>query len=489
MTLRATIAQALCAWLVLGPAWADTAQVTAATANLRSEPSTRSPVVSTVSRGARLEVLESSGEWLKIRVGGTATVGFIHRSLVEVSAAAPATPSERKTPPASAAPAGGAPVVIEHRDVGCVVAGQYPKFEACFNPGESVGRGRVLFRAAGTDPWYYVDMTPDGPCYSAVLPKPKPQLKGFEYFVDVMDKSFAESHKPERAPEQSFAPRVVTKQEDCDPARKVALFIPRLVQPIVIGIARAPSGSVLSAVAAKALESKLVLSGFAPDGVIVSATGAAPGASPASSSASSSSTGGSGGAGAGGGIPKIALIGGGIAAAGVIVAVAAGGGGGSGSGGSSGGSSGSGGSGGSSPTSPGGSASGVAGRWTGSGANGGGLVFTFGDQGVSCTSRYDIVANLTQTGSTVGGSMTYSGRSFTCTVPDPDAQQILNNILVPGDSGGFPVNGTATDSAVTIAGSGVTLAGPYTRSNMDLNGNLSESPGMPYTMTLKLTRQ
>jgi uncharacterized protein YraI len=481
--LRVCLALALCLCLVAGPAWSDTAEVAATNANLRSAPGTRSPVVATLARGARLEVLDVSGDWLKVRVVETKTVGWVHRRLVELlpatggaapSSAAPKTPA----PAAVAASAAGAPVSIEHRDVGCIVAGHYPKLEACFSPDASVGRGRVLFRAAGSDPWYYVDMSRDGSCYSAVLPKPKPELKGFEYFVDVIDRAFAESHKPERAPEQAFTPRVVKKQDDCDPARKMALFLPRLGKPIVVGIARSPTGSVLSAAAAKALESHALLTGFSSDGVIVSSTGAAPGAA----SGTSTSSGTSATAQAGGGLPKIAIVGGVVAAAGVLVAVAAGGGGGSGGSGSSG-------AGGSGGSAPGGGASSIAGQWTGNSASGNGLTFQFSDEGVSCSSKYDIAANFTQSGGALGGNMTYSGRSFTCTASDPELQQILNTVLLPGDSGGFPLSGTATDTNVTLTISTITFTGTHSRTTMDLNGNLGSSLGLPYTMTLKLVRQ
>jgi hypothetical protein len=470
MVLRAWLVLALCVGLAAGPAWTDTAEVAATNANLRSAPGTNSPVVATLVRGARLEVLDVSGDWLKVRVVETKAIGWIHRRLVEVLPA----------PVAVAPSAGGATVSIEHRDVGCIVAGHYPKLEACFSPDARVGRGRVLFRAAGSDPWYYVDMSRDGPCYSAVLPKPKPELKGFEYFVDVIDKAFAEAHKPERAPEQAFTPRVVKKQDDCDPARKMALFLPRLVKPIVVGIARSPAGSVLSAVAAKALESHALLTGFSSEGVIVSSTGAAP----AAASGSSTSSGTSATAHAGGGLPKIAIVGG-VVAAGVLVAVAAGGGGGD--SGSAAGGSGSGGSGGSAPG--GGSGTSIAGQWTGNSASGNGLTFQFGSEGISCSSKYDIAANFTQSGGAVGGNMTYSGRSFTCTASDPELQQILNTALLPGDSGGFPLSGTATDTNVTLTISTITFTGTYNRTTMDLNGNLGSNLGLPYTMTLKLVRQ
>jgi hypothetical protein len=343
----------------------------------------------------------------------------------------------------------------------------------------------VLFRAAGTDPWYYVDMSREGVCYSAILPKPKPQLKAFEYFVDVMDKAFAESHKPESAPERAFAPRVVQKQEDCDPTRKMALFLPRLVKPVVVGIARNPAGGVLSAVAAKALEGQLLLTGFASDGVIVASTGAAPGASAGTSTAGSTSAGGAAG---GGGIPTIAIVGG-VVAAGALVAVAAAGGGGgdggSGGGGGGGGGGGAGGGGG------GGGASSVAGQWVGNSSSGNGLNYQFGAEGVSCTFRYDTTLNLTQNGASVGGSMTYAGRGHTCTVPDAQAQQIINAALagIPGDTGGFPVSGTANAPNVTLSIGGITFAGTYGANTMDLTGSYATPGVTSFLMTLKHTRQ
>ncbi len=482
MPQRHWLAFALCVCLGAGPAWADTALVTAANANLRAAPGTASRVMATLAHGARLEVLGASGEWLKVRVVDGQAEGWIHRRLVDVVPGASSAPPPALSPPATATPsaapaAAAAPVSIDHRDVGCIVAGQYPKLDACFSPDASVGRGRVLFRAAGTDPWYYVDMTRDGPCYSAVLPKPKPELKGFEYFVDVVDKAFAETHKPDRAPEQAFAPRVVKKQGDCDPARKMALFLPRLANPIMVGVALDPSGGVLTAAAAKILESKALLAGFSSDGVVVSGTGAAPGAaSSGSSSAGTSSA-------ASHGIPKIALVGGAVAAAAVVAAVAAGGGGGGGTGSSAS----------SSPSSgSGGSGSGVAGQWVGSAANGRGLNYQFGDQDVSCTFTYDITFNLTQNGGSVGGNMTYAGHTHTCTVPDAAAQQIINAALagIPGDSGGFPVNGSTNNAgSVTVTIAGIIFAGSYNANSMDMTGSFASNPGLPqFSMTMKLVR-
>jgi uncharacterized protein YraI len=475
--------------LSAGPALADAARVTATNANLRSAPGANSRVVATLARGALLEVLDVSGDWVKVRVAETKAEGWVHRRLVDMPAGArPAAPAAARPPapaaPAPVAPAAATAVTIDHRDVGCVVAGQYPKLEACFRPGANVGRGRVLFRAAGTDPWYYVEMSQDGTCHSAILPKPKPDLKGFEYFVDVIDKSFVEAYKPERAPDQAFNPRVVKKEGDCEPTRKLALAFAKLVKPVVVGVARDPSGGILNAAAAKLLESKALLAGFSSDGVIVSSTGAAPGASAGSTAGSTSA----GGAAGGGGLPTIAIVGGVVGAGALVAIVAAGGGGGGSGGGGSGGGSGGGGSGGTSPQ--GGQVSGVAGQWLGRTANGGGLLFQFSAEGISCSSRYDITANLTQSGSSVGGNMSYSGRTFTCSSPDPELQKIIDQTLagLPGDSGTLPVGGTATDTAVNMTVSTITFTGSYTRTNMDLTGNFS-APELTYTMTLKLVRQ
>jgi SH3 domain-containing protein len=484
------LALVLCLGLAAGPVWADTALVIAANANVRAAPGTGSNVVATLRHGARLEVLGASGEWLRVRVVETKVEGWVHRRLVEVAPAASSAPAPPPVPPAPAKAAAtpapeAAPVSIDHRDVGCVIAGQYPKLDACFSPDASVGRGRVLFRAAGSDPWYYVEMTKDGPCYSGVLPKPKPELKGFEYFVDVVDKSFAETHKPDRAPEQAFAPRVVKKQGDCDPARKMALFLPRLANPIMVGVALDPSGSVLTAAAAKVLESKALLAGFSSDGVVVSSTGAAPGAASSSSTTSGSSS----SAAAHSGIPKIALVGGAVAAAAVVAVVAAGGGGG-GSSSSSASSSPNGGSGGSGGS--GGAGSTVAGQWVGSAASGRGLMFKLGEADVSCTFTYDITLSLTPSGGTVGGNMTYAGRTHTCTVPDAQAQEIINGALasIPGDSGGFPVSGSTNNAGnVTLTMGGITFSGGYNATSMDLTGSFASNPGLSqFSMTMKLVR-
>ena len=43
-------------------------------------------------------------------------------------------------------------VTIDHKAIGCIVAEQYPKMSACFLPAPNLARGRVQFRAGGTNP-------------------------------------------------------------------------------------------------------------------------------------------------------------------------------------------------------------------------------------------------------------------------------------------------------------------------------------------------
>ena len=84
---------------------------------------------------------------------------------------------------------------IDHKAVGCIVVGKYPKMNACFTPVASLARSRVYFRPEGTPSWYYVDMKSDQPCLSGTLPRPSKKLVGkkVEYYLEAQDKSFTPS--------------------------------------------------------------------------------------------------------------------------------------------------------------------------------------------------------------------------------------------------------------------------------------------------------
>ena len=102
-------------------------------------------------------------------------------------------------------------IAIDHKSVGCVVAGKYPKMNACFEPNSRVANGRTYFRAEGGTSWYYVVNKPDAPCWSGVLPKPRKELidKHVDYYVQVTGKDLQESRTAE------FHPLVVAKEADC----------------------------------------------------------------------------------------------------------------------------------------------------------------------------------------------------------------------------------------------------------------------------------
>ena len=77
-------------------------------------------------------------------------------------------------------------VAIDHKAVGCIVVGKYPKMNACFTPAAELARSRVYFRPEGVASWYYVDMKSDQPCFTGTLPKPGKKLVGkkIEYYVE-----------------------------------------------------------------------------------------------------------------------------------------------------------------------------------------------------------------------------------------------------------------------------------------------------------------
>ena len=346
------------------------------------------------------------------------------------------------------------PVEIVHRDVGCVVAGQHPRLEACFTPATDVGRAQVLFRADEAGPWYSVAMSPAGTCHAALLPKPKEGLGGFHYFIEVIDRSFAAAQRPETAPASAYTPRVVGRAAECDP-KMITAAAGQPTGSIVVSVARDAGGKVIQA-AAQAAGQPASIAGFSTEGVTIGNTTA-----PAGGAASAAGT----GAAVGGiGITTLAIAGGAVAAAG-LVAVAASGGDDGGDGGGAGG-----------PVS-------LTGRWTGNSAQGNGLTAVQTLSGITCTGRWDLTADLSHSGSSVTGTVTSTARSFTCSVPLPD---VVPSLLF-GQTGSGPVTGTASGGAITLVGGEVTFTGTYTTSRMELRGT-QQVEGATFNYTLVLTR-
>jgi hypothetical protein len=110
---------------------------------------------------------------------------------------------------------------IDHKAVGCIVVGKYPKMNACFSPAANLARSRVYFRPEGTPSWYYVDMKTDQPCLTGILPRPGKKLVGkhVEYYLEAQNKAFVPSRT------EGYAPIVVKSAQECKKNVPVAPFL------------------------------------------------------------------------------------------------------------------------------------------------------------------------------------------------------------------------------------------------------------------------
>jgi len=182
-------------------------------------------------------------------------------------------------------------VSIEHKPVACVVADRFPLVEARVEPAAKVARARVLFRAAGTPDWYFVEMKPEKGVFHGTLPKPLKATKQIEYYIDAMDQGMEERRTAE------YAPAVVGGAGECPS---------KMLTAAVLTSAKLAIGSLTPGVTA-------LPAGFSSIGIVGgSVAGTAAGA------------GASSGAAAGGGALKTVLIVAGAAAVGGGALVATG---------------------------------------------------------------------------------------------------------------------------------------------------------------------
>ncbi len=95
-----------------------------------------------------------------------------------------------------AAPEGGA--AIKFDKVECLLAGQYPLFNAGLEPDEIVARARVFFRSAQSDEWFFVEMsqTPEGP-FQGKLPRPRLEASPITYYIQATTTNFVDSQSVE----------------------------------------------------------------------------------------------------------------------------------------------------------------------------------------------------------------------------------------------------------------------------------------------------
>ncbi len=168
-----------------------------------------------------------------------------------------------------------AQVAIEHQDVACIVAGQFPVLDACFRPGPDLARARVYFRPEGAPNWYYVEAsTPTPPkandpaellCRRATLPKPKKSLleKHVEYYLEATGKRLESSQT------ETFRPLVVKNEGECK-KKVVAPFVPNAAVQVFPAMPAAfAAGGGLSGAAVAAVVGAGVAGGT---GVVVAAT-------------------------------------------------------------------------------------------------------------------------------------------------------------------------------------------------------------------------
>lgn len=103
-------------------------------------------------------------------------------------------------------------VAINHKPVGCVVAGKLPRLESGFEPAAAVAQARVYFRAGGTPNWYFVAMTPDGKSFQGVLPKPLKSTKTLEYYIETLDAAVNSSRTSEYSAQVVSDPGACSKK-------------------------------------------------------------------------------------------------------------------------------------------------------------------------------------------------------------------------------------------------------------------------------------
>jgi hypothetical protein len=292
---------------------AEDVRIRGTVANVRAEGSSQGKVLFQVKAGDVLRLIDVAGDWLHVETADGRR-GYVSKTLAEVIPSAP--PARTAAPAASSAPPTAGALVIDHKEIGCMLGDRYPRLDACFQPSGALGNAKVLFRAGDAGPWYAVDLMPEGACHVAYLPKPLATTTAIEYYVAAVDKAFNERQQPETAPEAAYHARVVRNQGDCDRLQRVASSVKKVARPIVVAAAKT-KGAAPAALGA-------LLVGFSQEGVVLAGAAVAGAAGAGGAAAAGAGAGAGGGGGIGTGTLAVA---GGVVAAGALVAAIAGGGG------------------------------------------------------------------------------------------------------------------------------------------------------------------
>jgi len=183
-------------------------------------------------------------------------------TMAGASAQEPPAPAGGQLPSLPGSPASTTEII--HDPIGCLVAGQFPLVDATINPAASVARARVYFKAAGSEDWYYVEMTPAEAGFVGKLPRPKVEASPITYYVQATTTEFGENKTPE------IEAIVVAEAKDCPGDKKVAAIGPPgevTVFSAATGSAIAPVGFAAGGLALTAGTIALVLGGAAAVGI------------------------------------------------------------------------------------------------------------------------------------------------------------------------------------------------------------------------------
>jgi hypothetical protein len=146
------------------------------------------------------------------------------------NATLPAGEPQQPSAPAFAETTGSG-AEIRFRPVTCFVAGEFPLLDAEMEPLQSVARGRVYFRAAQAQT-YYFEMTQDQGRFFGKLPRPRVEASPITYYIQSTTTEFEESQTRE------IEAIVVEQRSDCGD-RPVAAFGP----PGAVTVFSASSGA------------------------------------------------------------------------------------------------------------------------------------------------------------------------------------------------------------------------------------------------------
>ena len=142
--------------------------------------------------------------------------------------------------------AGSQGVTIEHGEIACVVAGQFPRIDARITPAEQVAKARTFFHADDDALWYFVEMKAEAGVFQGVLPRPLKTAKRIHYYIETTDKAVAQTRT------QEYAPEVVPDAGACSKKGAVAAIAGAATKVVVGGQAGGsgvPAGFAASAAA------------------------------------------------------------------------------------------------------------------------------------------------------------------------------------------------------------------------------------------------